>query len=88
MDEDNLETGHSAVPDEVVTSIHGGDTHVMTFLDSAKSATLEKIGAHLLAWERKYHVLWDQDKDIFMRLLINSLKSPSWVAKDENASNC
>ena len=67
IDEENLQDGHSAVGNQLDTSNDSGDTHDMTFLDNAKIATLEKMGALLLSWERKYHMLWDQDKDVFIR---------------------
>jgi hypothetical protein len=35
-------------------------------MDGAASIVLDKVQALLLTWE-KYHMLWDQDKDAFMR---------------------
>lgn len=39
----------------------------MSFVEDARTATCEKVEAFLLSWEKKYHMLWDQDIDIFMR---------------------
>ena len=36
-------------------------------LDGTASVILDKVQALLLTWEKKYHMLWDQDKDAFMR---------------------
>jgi hypothetical protein len=40
---------------------------VLYILDAAASVILDKVQALLLTWEKKYHMLWDQDKDAFMR---------------------
>ena len=39
----------------------------ISLLDAITPSTLDKVQAILLHWERKYHCLWDQDKDAFIR---------------------
>ena len=40
---------------------------MLDVLDGTASMILDKVQALLLTWEKKYHMLWDQDKDAFVR---------------------
>ena len=40
---------------------------VLGVLNGTASMILDKVQALLLTWEKKYHILWDQDKDAFIR---------------------
>ena len=44
-----------------------GSANDMSFLEDANTAACEKVEAFLLSWEKKYHMLWDQDIEIYMR---------------------
>jgi len=45
---------------------------MLSFLENAITIVLERAEALLLTWEKKYHALWDQDKEIFMRYPLHS----------------
>ena len=44
--------------------------NLLTVLDETTLHALEKVQTMLLSWERKYHKLWDQDIDAYMRWVL------------------
>ena len=44
-----------------------GFMKLLTVLDEMTLHALEKVQTILLSWERRYHNLWDQDIDAYMR---------------------
>ena len=44
-----------------------GFMKLLTVLDETTLHALEKVQTMLLSWEQKYHKLWDQDIDAYMR---------------------
>ena len=40
---------------------------LLTILNEMTLHALEKVQTILLSWERKYHLLWDEDIDAYMR---------------------
>ena len=50
-----------------ITNDKEGLPKMLGILDGTASVILDKVQALLLTWEKKYHMLWDQDKDAFMR---------------------
>ena len=60
----------STSDDQLEASIRAdkeGFIRLLTVLDEMNLLALERVQTILLSWERKYHSLWDQDIDAYMR---------------------